>query len=228
MYNPMYTPMYSPMGPGGEGQKSEAFKPGGVAPGIVVLGTGSERELLKEAEEQEVDFVILFDVTLRSGRPTPNNNTKFRVMSLAQAKLPPATDEAEGAKPREIYASKVVGSHRVESAREKDEGEDLVDAEITAMFAAIDAEVTPAPLPEKLSAEGVALKRATFLAAQEVENPLANLAEIRCYHVKGLITDEQLSELYTSILGANNAKKLINGKTEAERQAALAKLLPKS
>jgi len=223
-----YAPMggYGPQPDGAAAAAAKAgpFKPGGLIPGVVMLGEGNERELIRTAEDQQVDFLILFDVTVRaSSKDTASNTTKIRVMSLEKARQPaPAKDaEAEGAKPREIYSSKSINNRLVESAREKNE-DDPMETEVTSMLAAIDAEVSAAPLPEKLNAE-IATKRATFLASQELDNPLATLAEIRCYHAKKLLTNQQLSELYGLILGPDKAKKLISGKTEAERRSALSK-----
>jgi hypothetical protein len=237
--NPMYPMGYSsvPMGPGGPpgypnpngeakpAAKEEKYEPGGVVPGVVMLGEGSERELLAAAEQQEVDFVILFDISLRaSNKGTASHTTKFKVMSLERAKAPKEAD-ADSAKPREIFSSKSLNNHRTEKDREEGKP-DPVEAEIEGFVAAIDADVTTAPLPEKLSAD-IALKRATFLAGQETANPLANLAEMQCYYQKKLLTKDQVSELFGHVLGADQAKKLLSGKTESDRRAALAKWLPK-
>jgi len=92
---------------------------------------------------------------------------------------------------------------------------------------AIDGELATVPLNEKVKDSAVALKRATFLSLQESDNPLPNLAEIRCYQVQKLLKDREAEELYSKILGAEKAKKLKNGKTEAEKVSALAKWLPK-
>lgn len=225
-YPPPGYPGTSGGAPGGEQPaKAEKFEPGGVMPGVVMLGEGSERELIKEADDQQVDFLIILDVSVRPSHKAASNTTKFRVLSLEKAKTPAANPPAEGAKPREIFVSKSINSHRVETAREEDE-EDPLETEIDGFAAAIDAEVTAGPLPDKLTPE-VALKRANFLTTQEVESPLANLAEIRCYRVKELIDDAQLAELYGKILGPEKAKKLLSGKTEADKQAALNKWLHK-
>lgn len=243
--NPMNPMAYSagPMGPGGapgypasgypspNGEasppaKKQEFEPGGVVPGIVMLGEGSERELIAAAEKQEIDFVILVDINLRdSTKETASHTAKFKVMSLEQAKTPAKESGDESAKPRELFVSKSLNNHRTE--RDREEGKpDPLEAEIEGFTSAIDAEVTTSPLPEKLNAQ-VALKRATFLAGQDTDNPLANLAEIQCYHEKKLLTKEQMSELFGHVLGEDKAKKLLTGKNESDRRASLAKWLPK-
>jgi len=112
-------------------------------------------------------------------------------------------------------------------AAREDGKDDPLETEMQALIAAVDEQVKLNPLPEKLNAE-MATKRATFLADQETSNPLPNLVEIRCYHLKGLLTDLQAAQLAGKVLGPDKAKKLITGKDEAERKAALVKFLPKT
>jgi hypothetical protein len=226
---------YGPGAPGAPGSapaakssKAKAFEPSGVAPAITMLGEGNERELVSRAESENIDFLILFDITVRSSnRDTASHTVRFRVMSLEQAKMPPPKEgESEPDKPREMFASKALNNQRTETARENDKP-DPVEPEIEGFLAAIDANVATTPLPEKLTPE-IALKRATFLAAQEGSNPLASLAEIRCYQEKKLLSKAQVTELFNRILGEEKAEKLLKGKGPEQRQAALARWLPRT
>jgi hypothetical protein len=217
--------MMSPMNPMGQQEKKpETFKVGGILPGVVVLGEGSERELLDVADDQRVDFVVIFDVSVRKSKESGSNTTKVRVMSLDRAKLP-ANAGGDQAKARELFVSTPINSHRVEAAREKREADPL-EAEMQNFAAALDNELKTQPLKDKVT-EATALKRATFLVAQEVDNPLQNLAEVRCYHALELVSDEQCAELFAKVLGPDKAAKLVSGKTEADRAAVLAKWIPK-
>jgi hypothetical protein len=219
-----------PMGPGGPGNngpaKPEKFKIGAIAPGIVVLGEGNENELLKAAEEQQVDFVIVFDVSVRKSNKDATNNTKFHVVALEKTKLAAATT-AEGQPAGEIFVSGTINNKRVESARE-DNKDDPLKEEIAGFEQAIDAEVVVSKLSEKVSTEEIALKRAAYLASKS-DNQLAHLAEIRQYEVAKLIKPEEMADLYEKILGKANADKLLSAKTEADRAAVLAsaRLLPR-
>jgi hypothetical protein len=218
-----------PGAPGGQNNaaKPEKFTVGSIVPGVVMLGEGSEAKLIDEAEKQQVDFVILFEVTVRKSNKDATNNTKFRVLSLDKAKLPPAATTVEGEKPREIFVSGTINNKRVESAREDDK-EDPLKEEIDGFQQAIDAEIVVTRLGDKVSTEEVALKRAAFLASK-AENQLASLAEIRQYQVAKLINAKDAADLYEKILGKANADKLLKSKSESDRAAALtaAKLLPK-
>jgi len=212
-------------GPNNNAAKPEKFKTGSIIPGVVMLGEGSETELLKTAEEQGVDFIILFDVSVRKSNKDATSITKFRVVSVDKAKLPAAATVAEGQRPREIFVSNAINSHRVETAREKNETDPLAEA-IEGFVAAIDTEVKLVPLSEKVNAEEVALRRATDLSGQQ-ENQLANMAEIRQYEVAKLISSNDATELFTKILGSKDkAEKLRHGKTEADRASVLK--LPKT
>jgi len=230
-----YMPNYpmGPMGnmnPGGE-KKTEPFKPAAIIPGVFMLGKGSEHELLDEAEKQKVDFVILFEVGVRKNNKDATNNTKFKVMSLEKARLPSTTTTAEGESARELFVSGTINSNRVDSAREKNEADPL-EAEINRFAEALDAEVSTTPLLEKVSTDVIAAKRANFLASQgkDADNlvNLANLAEIRCYQQAKLIKDKEAAEYMAKILGGSDkVKKLLSGKTEAERVEAIKAWLPK-
>jgi hypothetical protein len=228
---PMPGGIGAPGAPGGQNNpasKPDKFKIGAIVPGVVMLGQGNEGDLINAAEEQQVDFVILFEVSVRKSNKDATNNTKFRVLSLDKAKLPPAETTAEGEKPREIFVSSTINSKRVESARE-DNKDDPLKEEIAGFEEAIDGEVVVTPLSEKVSTEEVALKRANYLASKS-ENQLANLAEIRQYQVAKLINDTDAAGLYEKILGKTNAEKFLKAKNEADRAAVLtaARLLPKT
>jgi len=213
-------PSGAPGGPNNPAPKQDKFKVGSIVPGVVMLGEGSEARLVEAAEEQQVDFLILFEVSVRKSNKDATNNTKFRVISLDKAKLPPAATTAEGEKPREIFVSGTINSKRVESAREGNK-DDPLEEEISGFEQAIDSEIVVTRLGEKVSTEEVALKRATYLASKS-ENQLANLAEIRQYQVAKLITDADAAGLYEKILGKANAEKLLKAKTESDRAAVLA------
>jgi hypothetical protein len=219
------------MTPGGANnneKKPETFQPGAIMPGVVMLGEGSESELLKTAGKFEVDFVIVFEVSARKSGKDATNNTKFHVVSVDKAKSSNAATTAEGEKPGQIFSSAMINSHRVESARDRNEADPL-EAEIGSFVQALDRDVKTIPLTEKVSTPEIALKRAAYLAAQ-TENKLANLAEIRCYVVSKLIGDKEAAEFYAQLIGnKDKADKLARGTTEAERAAVLAGpgLLPK-
>lgn len=206
--------------------KPGSFEPGSIIPGVVMLGEGSESKLIETAEEHEVDFVILFEVSVRKSNKDVTNNTKFRVMSIDKAKLPEAAAAVEGQDSRAIFASGTINNLRVDKARDKDAADPLA-AEIESFEQAIDAQVVVTPLAEKVNTKEVALKRAAFLAEQ-AENQLANLAEIRHYQAAELISDKEAVELFVKILGKSDAEKLLKGKTESDRAAALRKWLPKA
>jgi hypothetical protein len=233
---PMGVGPIGPMGSGGNfpgvpggnqpASKPEKFEIGSIAPGVVMLGEGSEGKLIELAEEEQVDFLILFEVSVRKSNKDVTNNTKFHVLALDKAKL--AVETADGQKAGMVFESGMINNKRVESARE-DSKDDPLEAEIKKFEEVLDQHVVVSPLSEKVNTEDVALKRATYLAAQE-DNQLAHLAEIRNYQVAKLIKPAQAAELFEKILGKTNADKLLNAKTEADRAAVLvsARLLPKS
>ncbi len=226
-YNPN-TAMMPAMMPGttsGQQKPHEEFKIAAIAPGVVVLGEGTENDLVAQAAEQQVDFIVLFEVSVRAAGKNITNNSKFHVMSVEQAQLPKAV-ASEGDKSRQLFSSKLINNQRVESARD-DKKEDPLETEIASFVTALDAGVAIESFSEKVSSPEVAEKRVNFLASKETAHPLATLAELRFYEASKLVNKQTLAAALESVLGPADAKKLILAKTEEERLAAISKLLPK-
>jgi hypothetical protein len=122
---------------------------------------------------------------------------------------------------------------KVANDREKGKDPDPVEDEIGKLIAKVESYVTAAgqeqtlkvgPIPENLTAQPVA-NRVTNLTASQSENPLRDLAEVKFYHAKKLLTDKQFQDAAKAIL-KDKAELLSKGK-EDERRQALASLLPK-
>jgi hypothetical protein len=208
---------------GGGQRNGKGSEPQGIRSGITYLGTGSKDALEKKAREQGLDVLVLYEVNvLRPGKTgIVNNTTKIKLMLVDQA------DEAP------IHTSVALTNVKVANDREKGKDPDPVEDEIGKLIAKVESYVTAAgqeqtlkvgPIPENLTAQPVA-NRVTNLTASQSENPLRDLAEVKFYHAKKLLTDKQFQDAAKAIL-KDKAELLSKGK-EDERRQALASLLPK-
>jgi hypothetical protein len=206
---------------GGNRGKDEV---GAIRPGITFLGMASSKEALeKMAKEQGVDVLIAFDVKVQRPGKTKvvGNSTKISVHLVDPPQNVP------------IHTSVLLTNVKVAAEREKAKDGDPVDDEIDKLIAKLEAYVSPTGTPQTLKVSPFldaltpqqAANRVTNLAASQSEFPLRDLAEIKVYHSKNLITDQQFQDAAKVFL-KDKSELLAKGK-EDERRKALDSLLPK-
>lgn len=207
---------------GGAGRgKDEA---GSIRPGITFLGMASSKEALeKMAKEQGVDVLIAFDVKVQRPSKTKivSNSTKISVLLVDRPQDVP------------VHTSVVLTNVKVAAEREKNRDGDPVDEEIDKLMAKLEAYTSASGVPQTLKvspfleslAPQHAANRVTSLTASPTDHPLAVLAEIKLYHSKKLISDQQFQDAAKVFL-RDKAELLAKGK-EDERRKALDSLLPK-
>jgi hypothetical protein len=208
---------------GGGQRSSKGSEPQGIRAGVTFLGIGSKEALEKKAREHGLDVLVLYEVNvLRPGKTgVVNNTTKIKLMLVDQAEEAP------------IHTSAALTNVKVANDREKGKDPDPVEDEIGKLVAKLEAYRTPegqdqtlkvGPMPENLTAQPVA-NRVTSLSASQSDNPLRDLAEIKFFHAKKLITDQQFQDAAKAIL--KDKADLLNKGKEDERRQALVSLLPK-
>ena len=182
-------------------------------PGLSMLGIGTQKELIERAREDGIDAVVIIDVKLRvntSNGLVTNDSTLSLLAAKTQAKL---------------HTTRKINNLDVQKARAagKDDG---VDKELEGLVEAIDANLKMTDQLAGISAAAAA-RRVAALAAEKHENPLPVLAEMRLYHVKGLLEESALFAAYEEILGVDYGRQLATG-TEEDKKKALARWLPES
>lgn len=207
---------------GGAGRgKDEA---GSIRPGMTFLGNAASKEALeKKAREQGLDVLIVFDVKVQRPGKTKivSNSTKISVLLVDRPQDVP------------VHTSVVLTNVKVAAEREKDRDGDPVDEEIDKLIAKLEAYTSPTGTPQTLKvgpfleslAPQHAANRVTNLTASPSEAPLRDLAEIKLYHSKKLISDQQFQDAAKVFL-KDKAELLAKGK-EDERRKALDSMLPK-
>ncbi len=198
---------------------------GAIRPGIIFLGTASSREALdKKAQEQGLDVLIVFDVKVQRSTKSKivSNSTKISVLLVDRPQEVP------------IHTSATLTNVKVAAERDKEKDEDPVDQEIDRLIARLETYTTATGAEQTLKVSPFldtlqpqhAANRVASLTASPTDHPLAVLAEIKVYHARKLITDQQFQDAAKAML-KDKADLLAKG-TEKERREALAALLPKA
>ncbi|MBP87363.1 MAG: hypothetical protein CMJ64_11685, partial [Planctomycetaceae bacterium] len=209
---------------GGAGAGGGAQAGGGdvaqIAPGLTMLGVGSQKELLAKAKEAGVDVFLLFKVSIK-----PNPKTRLVINEASFALLDAKTGQslADAKTRKKLPPSRKLTNMDVQKSRAagKDDG---IDREVDKLFAFVDANLKMVDLPAALNAENV-LKRVGSLIAKPVDDKLPVLSEIRMYNVKGLLQDAHLSKAYEKVLGVDFGRMLATG-TDEDKHKVVQRWLP--
>ncbi len=185
-----------------------------LAPGIVMLGVVSAKDLREKGQKAGVDAVCVFDVvvTVNPRAQLIKNETTIHLHDLTQAK--------------ELYESKTLNNIQIQLERaDPKTDQDPVDKELESLFKVVDANWHLGPLPAGLQAEHV-LNRLRILLAESHENPLPVLAEARMYQTRGLLQDSHYLATCQKLLGEADGTKLATASKE-EKLTTVGKWLPK-
>ena len=171
-----------------EGAKDET-KIGQIAPGIVWLGTGALKDLEKRAAEQNVDLLVIYDVTVKPARAASfvNNSTKFRVVAVKAREV--------------VFSSPQLNNLKALEERKLDKAKGMVDVEVERALTAIEAKFKASDIPAGLKPEHV-LSRISALGADAEAEVLASLVEARFYSAKGLLPEKDFQQFADSMLTA--------------------------
>ncbi len=182
-----------------------------LGPTLSFLGVSKAAKLHEYAKEGGFDALIVFDVKI-------DVNYKVRlVYNTCQAKLFTVGDT------KPIAVSKSLKNTEAQVEIDK-VGMAYVDKSMQALNAALDARVSLTEIPAGLTSELIKTKRLPVILADTARSKLETLSEIRLYREKGLLNDEDVATTFTTLLGAEASKKLLEG-TDAERLEVAQKLL---
>jgi hypothetical protein len=195
---------------GGGGGSSTAnrktINPGQIiTPGLIYLGTGAQKDLLKKAADQGIDGMFLFDIEASTIRTSGivNNSTRLRLM---------LTDGTV------VAMTKTLKNVDVERAKMRTDGGDDVEKNMTQLFNKFDSDLKlvdmPAFKPE------VAKGRLLQLVNDKSADKMRTLFEARLYHALGALTQEELATVFQIVLRGNEGISLASG-TPADRKLVM-------
>jgi hypothetical protein len=176
------------------------------APGVEFLAASRESTILKLAEREQADLVLVVDwrETARGGSVG---------MDLV--------DVVRGAS---VWKMPRVQSREIEKARANPLTDNPLDEALRDFQQFLEEQCVFLPIPAKLQARH-ASQRVTSLAANDEFDPLRALAEMRLYQELGLIDAPQLLKGYQAKVGDDDAVQLLLGSLDARRRL-LKTLLP--
>jgi hypothetical protein len=175
-----------------------------IAPGITFLALGQLGTMLRYADQQEVDVLVMFQVEERAQK-----------VSLQ-------VHDVLGGRP--LYKSKPI-SYRTRERELRDPlYKDPIEITMREFADLVEQKLVASEIPSTINAALVS-KRAEWLTRKGPTTPLRILAELHFYRQIGLLSVDQILASYQSILGEENGLKLLAGK-RSDREEALASFVP--
>lgn len=184
-----------------------------MAPGLVAMPIASSRELIALARKLGLDALIVFrvQVSLASRTNLVTNDTDLYLYDVASGK--------------DLFRTRrSLRNLAIQHQRAKGD-EDNVARTLIGLFQEIDENWRLGELPA-MTPEAVLDRVRVLLNQKTPETVLADLAEIRMYHTRELLTDEHLQIAYNHLLGEQLGTPLATGSEEERKQIIAAWLEP--
>jgi hypothetical protein len=161
-----------------------------LATAVVWLGkAGSKEELVKMAQDANVDVLVTYEITLQSNKQISlvRNITKVKITTVKR-------DEP-------LFTSAGLENRLVLLARNKStKAEDPVDQEIEKAMEALDKVLKPVALPAAVTGD-VIKRRIAMLIDEKPADKLPAVVEARYYAAKGLISHDEATRAAMTLLG---------------------------
>ncbi len=199
----------APGGFGGQGQARPAAGPHQLMPGIVALGQGKADELVKRAQQEQLDVLLVFQVSVDENRRTKivTNTVRFAFYDVATGEL------------FKDAAIRALTNTTVEKEREKKSDKDLVADALGQITQFIDTQFAFSPLPSEFGHDQ-AIERIRNLLGSQAARKVENLNEIRFYRSRQLLSNDELIKAYEHAIGdAGLAAQLASGSEDAKKKA---------
>lgn len=189
----------------GTGSGADAQGPRSVLPGVTLIAIGNARELVTKAKEAGVDVLCVFRISIKLN-PRVNlvtNETSLAIYEVGTGK--------------ETFSTRPLNNILVQRNRAEGKPDD-VDTTLKALFEHVDQNWRLGPLPQ-LTPEQVLTRLRSLIREPSGDDPLAALTEVRLYHSRGLLQDDNLTIAYQQLLGDDQVASTLLTGTEEERQA---------
>lgn len=173
-------------------------------PGIVFVGRINHSDALLKAQERSLDFLIHFDVAVRTSQAgSAKNVTRLRIYDVTSGKT--------------VVVSKAIDNfevYKLADADRKSERESVEEV-LSSVFTVLDEKLVMKPMP-RLDAEA-AKKRVISLIELASQEPLRALAEIRLYQWQQAIDEGHVATAF-HMAGGDDALSILHGLPEARRE----------
>jgi hypothetical protein len=177
-----------------------------IVPGLTYLGTGEQSELAAKAEKEGIDFLFVYDVSVKAQRGLVQNDTRLRLINVKDGS--------------NLGTTLSLNSLKVDRQTAMKGESDDVPKQVGNIFRKIEAlRLTDLPKLEPVHAQA----RIKSLIEKNKDDVLQTLMESRVFHAMGLLDDEQLNAAYYLTLGGSGVA-FVSGTTD-DRDAVLQPLL---
>lgn len=183
-----------------------------LAPGLMMLGTGTQKSLIEDAQENNLDLLVVFSVKVdhSESRNSTKSKTQARLINVKSGEV--------------LKVSKTLTNTSVAKARESGAEDDPVEVALDQIFKEMsDQDYKAVDMPE-IEAQYIK-QRVNELVDSKPDNPLPQMVEIKFYHVNGTISRDEFITAIEGMIGPDNAKKLIDGDID-DRESAIAQWMP--
>ncbi|MGN6545047.1 MAG: hypothetical protein ACTHK7_08370 [Aureliella sp.] len=178
-----------------------------VVPGLLYVGTGTVAELSEKAQQEGIDFLFLFEVSVKAARGVIHNDTRLRLV---------ATKDGSA-----LGATSTLNNLKVDRAMATKSESDDVEKQISNIFRKVDPiKLTDMPKLEPVHAQA----RIKSLIEKKPASVLQTLMEIKLFQSMGLLNEEESSAAYQLAIGG--AGVALSKGTLEDRQFVLDPLLP--
>jgi hypothetical protein len=195
-------------GGSGGGEEEPEDRIASIMPGVTMLGKGTKAQLLEKARARDIDVLLMIEVDAERNVRTDlvYSTTKVRLVDIA-------TEET-------VAVTRGMKNIDVQRAMEADPNDETIDLELDKIFAeAADKDYVVTEIPAGLTTKPVLGRLGQVIKAKHA-NPLSDLAEVKFYRARDLITDDHVKKAFELLAGPTNAAKLL-GDSSDDKKAVL-------
>ncbi len=187
-------------------------EPTSLAPGVMMLGKGNQKSLLEKAKANGLDLLVVFVVRIdhSQSRNTTKSKTQAKMFNVSTGD--------------QLQMTKTLTNTVVAKAREEGASDDPVEMELDKLFTkTADEDFKASEMPE-IEAKFI-IQRVNDLVEASPDNPLPALVEMKYYFENGILPKSEFVSAVEGLIGAEQAKDLIDGNTK-QKESAIAAWLP--
>ncbi len=177
--------------------------------GITFLGTATTQELVRKAEKEGYDALVVFTVKVTQNKRNQliSNTCRAKVYLLGS-----------GSSNKAIASSKELNNLEVQKKQIGPE----VDKAMSAMMTSLQEAVALKDVPEQITSEMIKTKRLASITSDKSIPLLDALVEIKYWRYRGMIDNDEMEAAFGALISSGDASKLVSG-SESDRIAVMKK-----
>lgn len=171
-------------------------------PGVVYIGEGSSREMTELAAKENIELLLYVVVSLKVSRlEEVQNITRAKIIDCKSGKTLVASGAMDNRDVKRLVAAN------------RGTPETHVSEQLETFWEIIDSRLKLSPFPNLTP--DISRRRVSQLIADPKLTELRKMAEVRLFHQKGWLTDQELELAFEIIAGSDGTKILHGPKSES-------------